>query len=56
MKSTLLSIIGLNVIVILIGVLLMLRNLVASPVFNIGVAITILGLSIILIIREINGK
>ena len=53
MKSTLLRIIALNVIVILIGVLLMLGNLVASPAFNIGLALTILALSIILITREI---
>ena len=56
MKSTLLGIIVLNVMVILIGVLLMLRNLVASLAFNIGLALTLLGLSIILIIRDINGK
>ena len=50
------GIIVLNVIVILIGVMLMLRNLVASPAFNFGLAFTLLGLSIILITREINGK
>ena len=56
MKSTLYGIIVLNVIVILIGVLLMLRNLVGSQAFNIGLALTILGLSIILITREIKGR
>ena len=50
------GIIVLNVIVILIGVLLMLRNLVGTQAFNFGLAFTILALSIILIIREINGK
>ena len=56
MKSTFLVIIVLNVIVILMGMFLMLRNLVGSQAFNFGLAFTILGLSIILITREINGK
>ena len=56
MKSTLLGIIVLNVIVIFIGVFLMLRNLVGTQAFNFGLAFSILGLSIILITREINGK
>ena len=56
MKSTLLRVIALNVIIILIGVMQMLGNLVASPAFNIGLALTLLGLSIILIAREIKGK
>ena len=56
MKSILLGIIVLNVIVILIGVLLMFGNLVASPAFNIGLALTIIGSSIILITREIKGR
>ena len=45
-----------NVIVILIGILLMFGNLVASPAFNIGLALTIIGVSIILITREIKGR
>jgi hypothetical protein len=56
MNSNLLGIIVLNAIVILVGVLLMLRNLVASPAFNIGLALAILGVTVILITREINEK
>ena len=56
MKSILSRIMALNVIVILIGVLEMFGSLVGSSAFNIGLALTFLGLSIILIAREINGK
>ncbi len=56
MKPILSKIMALNVIVILIGVLEMLGNLVGSLAFNIGLALTFLGLSIILIAREITGK
>ena len=56
MKSILSRIMALNVIVILIGVFQMFGNLVLSPAFNFGLALTILGLSIILIAREIIGK
>ncbi len=56
MKSILSRIMALNVIVILIGVFEMFGSIVGSPAFNIGLALTFLGLSIILIAREINGK
>ena len=44
----------LNVVVIIIGILLMIRNLVSTQAFNIGLALTILGLTNILIIRSID--
>lgn len=54
MKSTLLGIIVLNIAVILVGILLMLRNIVSSQAFNIGLALTFLALSIILLSREVD--
>jgi hypothetical protein len=56
MKSNLIGVMVLNLVVVLIGLLLMLRNLVSSTAFNIGLALTFLSLSIFLITKEINGK
>ncbi len=56
MKPILSKIMALNVIVIFIGVFEMFGSIVGTSAFNIGLAFTLLGLSMILIAREINGK
>ena len=56
MKPRQIRILAINLMPILYGLFLMLRNLVSSGGFNIGLAFTLLGLSNVLTSRETNGS